>query len=451
MSQYEHGVLGMQTGVRFVAQHYNVATGKTLDESILGNTFLSKASTLKELGYLHIEQIDFLKKIQDFKIKHQIILSSITTCPLCNSPTKKAGTFKSQFHAALTDHDVAVQRTACKCGWFSASSVEGIYGSSVHPDLLAKQALQGSKESYEKSSQSLNAESVSKRAVNGHMHISRSVQCVAEQLETTKRSKDYGKSDKKAEILLANIDGGHIKSRGDNRSFEAMVATVYRPESLEYVDKNHNRITSKMTVASAKDDGQETMKELFKSACRAQGMTAETKVTCLADGADNCWSIAHSIEKDCQELTFILDWFHISMKFTNIAIPDEHKALYDKVKWHLWHGHPDTALIRLEELTILIEDNSKKTKLNKLVTYIGNNKNGIVNYSKRQKSGLVYTSNLAESTVNTLINERQKGKQKMLWSRDGAHNVLQVRASVFSNSWDDDWEKIEQEIYKKAA
>lgn len=133
----------MQTGIRLVAQYYDVATGKTLGESILGDAALSKAATLKELGYLHVEQIDFLKKIQDFKIKHQIVLSSVTTCPLCNSPTKKAGSFKSKFHAALTDHDVAVQRT----GWFSASSVEGIYGSAIHPDLLAKQALQGSKES----------------------------------------------------------------------------------------------------------------------------------------------------------------------------------------------------------------------------------------------------------------------------------------------------------------
>ena len=48
-----------------------------------------------------------------------------------------------------------------------------------------------------------------------------------------------------------------------------------------------------------------------------------------------------------------------------------------------------------------------------------------------QTSNEVYTSNLAESTVNTLINDRQKGKQKMLWGRDGAHNVLQIRASVF--------------------
>lgn len=85
----------------------------------------------------------------------------------------------------------------------------------------------------DKKAQSLNAQSARKRPVNGHMRISRSVACVDEQLEKIKLSKDYGQSDGKAEILLANLDGGHIKARRENRSFEAIVATVYRPESLE--------------------------------------------------------------------------------------------------------------------------------------------------------------------------------------------------------------------------
>ena len=39
----------------------------------------------------------------------------------------------------------------------------------------------------------------------------------------------------------------------------------------------------------------------------------------------------------------------------------------------------------------------------------------------------------------------------MLWSRDGAHNVLQIRSSDFSNTWDDDWKKVESILYRKAA
>ena len=74
-----------------------------------------------------------------------------------------------------------------------------------------------------------------------------------------------------------------------------------------------------------------------------------------------------------------------------------------------------------------------------------------MDYESRYNSGLVFTSNVAESTVSNLINDRQKGKQQMLWSREGAHNILQIRSSVFSNSWDYDWLNVEREIYKKAA
>lgn len=79
----------MQTGIRFIAQYYDIATGETIEESILRDDKLLKADTLKELGYLHIEQIDFLQKIQDFKIDRQIILNCLPICPTCKSKTKK--------------------------------------------------------------------------------------------------------------------------------------------------------------------------------------------------------------------------------------------------------------------------------------------------------------------------------------------------------------------------
>ena len=103
------------------------------------------------------------------------------------------------------------------------------------------------------------------------------------------------------------------------------------------------------------------------------------------------------------------------------------------------------------EIEIIAADNLLSLKLSRLSTYISNNKDGIVNYEERKNKGLVFTSNLAESTVNTLINERQKGKQKMLWGREGAHNILQIRAAVRSNSWEDSWTKVQSNIYKIAA
>lgn len=444
----------MKKVVRFIAQCIDSDSGDIIEEAIMNEESLSKAETLKMLGYTHIEQIDFLQKIQDFKIKHQIILNTINTCPACACKTKKVGVFKSKFHAVLTDHRVGVQRTHCNCGWYRPTSVEGLFGSNIHPDLLKKQALQGSKESYEKSSIALNAESANQRPVNGHSQISRVVKLVGEKLEQVKVAiKPINKKSSLPE-LIANIDGGHIKARGDNRSFEAMIATVYKPEKLKRVDKNHNALEAKTIIASAKSDEQMTMKVLFKNACITEGMGKSTEVICLADGADNCKAIAYSIIEDCKSVTYILDWFHIAMKFQNISIPDIGKELLQSTKWNLWRGNCDKALERLKELMeieTIGEDKPLSVKLSKLSKYILNNKDGIVNYEERKTKGLVFTSNLAESTVNTLINERQKGKQKMLWSREGAHNVLQIRAALRSESWHKDWKSVEDMVYKLVA
>jgi hypothetical protein len=443
----------MRKVVRYIAQCIDADSGDVMEESIMNEETLSKAETLKGLGYTHIEQLDFLQKIQDFKIKHQIVLNSITTCPVCAGKTKKVGIFKSKFHAVLTDHRIGVQRTHCNCGWYSPTSVDGLFGSNIHPDLLKKQALQGGKESYEKSSISLNAESAKKRSVNGHSQISRVVKLVGEKLEQVKTA-SKPMNNKSVSQLITNVDGGHIKARGNNRSFEAMVATVYKPEKLKRVDKNHNALESKTIVASAKSDDQTTMKALFKNACITEGMGESTEVICLADGADNCKSIAYSIAGYCKSVTYILDWFHIAMKFQNISIPEVGKELLQSTKWNLWHGNCDKALVSLKELIeieTIVADKQLSTKLSKLSTYICNNKDGIVNYEERKNNGLVFTSNIAESTVNTLINERQKGKQKMLWSREGAHNVLQIRAAVRSESWDQAWKSVEEMVYTLAA
>ncbi len=87
-----------------------------------------------------------------------------------------------------------------------------------------------------------------------------------------------------------------------------------------------------------------------------------------------------------------------------------------------------------------------------LLTYIENNADFIVNYQKRQDAGLIFTSQMAESTVESLINKRCKGQQHMRWSREGLHALLQVRAAVNSDDWNDICERhIAEAVYKNAA
>jgi hypothetical protein len=75
------------------------------------------------------------------------------------------------------------------------------------------------------------------------------------------------------------------------------------------------------------------------------------------------------------------------MKFQNISIPEEQKELLQSVKWNLWQVNCDKALDNLTELMKIEEitkDKSLSAKLSKLLTYISNNKAGIVNYEQRK-------------------------------------------------------------------
>jgi len=447
----------MKTAIRIRAEYYNVESGEVLSDIVIYSKEVSKPINMVDLGYRHKEQIDILSSLQDFKLNHQTeLINNNKYCPKCNLKTYKYGKRESKFHAVLTDHIISIQRNKCTCGWVSESTVEGIYGTSVHPELLEKQVKQGADSSYKKSQTTLNAESNTKRSINNTERLRRSVSRVANAMESNKlRDIIEPKGADVAHELVVVIDGGHIKSKiKESRSFEAMIGSVYRPENLHFIDKYHNKIIQKTSVASALSDNQQTIKQLVLNACKKEGMNSQvTKLTCLTDGASNCWSIAKILAPHCQALEQILDWFHITKRFTVIknSIDSQLKDKLDKVKWHLWHGnHPD-ALIKIKQLKKNTQSERIKNLLTELYEYIERNKMYLTNYQEKASQSLPYTSTYAEVSVNSIINVRQKCSQKMQWGRQGAHNILQLRASMFSKTWDKDLAHAKNNIYKQAA
>ena len=447
----------MKTSIRFIAEYYNTETGEILESQELRSDEIKKPITIKDLGYLHEEQIALIKAIQDIKLRHEtLLLNKEDACPQCGGKTKSNGVCQSNFHAALTDHKIKIQKRQCKCGWRSPDTIDQLFGSSSHPDLIEKQVIQGAENSYRQASRQLNAESKSNRSINNDDRIRRNVSQVAKIIETQKlKPVKLVTQSEAAKELIAVIDGGHLKSKdNDARSFEAMIATVYRPENILKVDNYHNEITQKISVASALSDGQETINKLVLNACLKEGSnTNVTELTCLTDGASNCWSIANTLKPYCKALIMVLDWFHITKRFTiiNNSVDISFKERLEKVKWFLWHGRPKDALERLSGLRSKIEDEKLSSTLQVLYEYLDRNQNYIKNYQKRKAANLPFTSTIAESSVNELINTRQKNNKKMQWTRKGAHDILQIRASVFSKTWAQDWEKAQEKIYKKAA
>lgn len=117
----------------------------------------------------------------------------------------------------------------------------------------------------------------------------------------------------------------------------------------------------------------------------------------------------------------------------------------------MWHGNVSGSLERLTQLQLDLKDEKLLSDLKELHGYIERNEKYIVNYQERQAAHLPFTSTLAESSVNALINARQKDNKKMQWTREGAHHVLQIRTSRFNKTWEKDWQTAQEKIYLQVA
>jgi hypothetical protein len=298
--------------------------------------------------------------------------------------------------------------------------------------------------SYREAESNLEKLTVHRRPVNNHNQIRQITDNVGEVLA----SENLLPPDKKdcappAAELIVQVDGGHIPLKDqDKRSFEALSAVIYSPQSIRTIDQHHREIERKSCVLSAKDDDLATLKTYVFHAARKQGLVQDTKLTALADGANNCWSVISSLENHCKQLTCILDWFHIGKKFQNVrsAVEEEFIDTLERVKWTLWHGKSDEALTKLELLMTNVTEPDKRTKLEGLYDYLKRNEAYLVNYQEREQENKTYTSQVAEAHIESIINARHNKSGKMQWTREGAHKVLQIRGMIASNERGNRWQ-----------
>ncbi|MFT4694034.1 MAG: hypothetical protein ACI8TE_000933 [Francisella sp.] len=60
------------------------------------------------------------------------------------------------------------------------------------------------------------------------------------------------------------------------------------------------------------------------------------------------------------------------MKMQKISLPEKLKSKFLRVKWHLWRGNSDTAVIRLDQLQDSITAIKEINKIKKFKVYIEN-------------------------------------------------------------------------------
>jgi len=446
--------------LRIIVEKVDSKTNEVVTRNTISSFDITKPKNIIGLGLRHTEQISLLQSIQDCLLEEQSVFlkEDHECCPKCKSKIWSNGYRSSEFHAIFTDHKVKIKKQKCSnpdCDWHSIHTIKSLLGTSVHPDLHKLQCEYGATQSFRKSEEILTALSNTKREVNNREGISRISNKIGEELEL--RQKQPMKnidSIAPAKELIVQVDGGHVHDKDpEKRSFEAMCAKVYRPESVIEVTEKRSEIVSKNCAASAKDDNQKTMQTNLLRAAEAQGLTKDTQITALADGAKNCWRVISVMKEHCKELVCILDWFHIGKHFENVikSINAEYSNKLIEIKSLFWHGKVIDGIEMLKQLKESVVSKEEKSKVNGLLIYLKSNTKNIANYNKQAMENKPYTSQVAESTVEHLINDRYKKSQKMQWTRENAHNILQIRASMASNEWDYIWQETILNVFKIAA
>lgn len=440
-----------------MVMQYKNEQGRFINNDVIISGKIQAPKEIIDLGLRHADQIAVLQRIQDSVLNKQseYLKEDINYCPQCGNKLHKNGINKCSFNSVFTDHKLPVHRQLCgNCKWSSVPSINSLFGSHMHPDLIKIQCEEASRQSYSKAKCSLNLKSCKNRKVNSTMTMHGVVEIVGNYISQN-LDEDISKAEP-AMTLIVQVDGGHIKSKEkDSRSFEAMTSVIYKPENIvvEQGQEGRGVILKKHCAASSLNDKQEQIKRLTLLAAKKEGMTKDTELVAISDGAVNCWNVIDHLQDQCKSITQILDWFHIAMKFKNIGSlqSKEMDKVLESAKWSLWHGNTKRFYERIDELIEQVSNIKLLTKFRTLRQYISNNESKIIDYNTRKNQNLIFTSNLAECTVESLINQRCKGKQHMRWSREGVQPILQIRSAYASNDWQLNWEKYILGAYHKAA
>ena len=360
----------MRKGYRIIFETLDLDNPSDIfKQSILMQDEITKPTSCLDFSISHEKQTGLIKRALDNILNERASLlnEDLEVCPKCSSSLTKKGVNISTFNDVFTDHNVSIRRLRCsKCEYEPPATVRTVLGTTSSSQLSEMQALLGSKHTFRESEELFTMFSAKKRRINNHNRIKIVTEEIGEVLEAVNKEEKELIKIEDAEELVLNIDGGHIKSKDSSiRTFEALTSVVYRPDSIKSNKKGTRNYLFNKSCAASTTEGEKEIIENTIIAALKEGMTEKTHITTLSDGARNCWNIAEALKPLCKGMTCILDWFHLSMKMQNIALPEELKVKFLRIRWHLWRGNVKAAIIRTNQLIEKISNNKIVKKLKK--------------------------------------------------------------------------------------
>jgi hypothetical protein len=255
-----------------------------------------------------------------------------------------------------------------------------------------------------------------------------------------------------SETMTVSIDAGHVRTaRGhQGRTFEVMAAQVSNDDGNPVL----------FSGVPGEADQQHTQ---LNGVLSGLGMTADTEVTILSDGADGPRSLGEAVSTGT--VFHVLDWFHLAMRIQHAAqcavgwpvntVSDcRNRAKFtdavEHIRWRLWHGQTKRAVHLIQRTRAAVEAKGEGktaaaksvTKLTKalvaLETYVSGLAGLIIDYASARLDDEPFSTSPTEGAVQWLLHRRMGAQQQMRWSPRGAHLMLQVRTAIVNGTFDAD-------------
>jgi hypothetical protein len=251
------------------------------------------------------------------------------------------------------------------------------------------------------------------------------------------------------EVFYVSVDGTGVpmlaeeleeragkQEDGSAKTREAKLGCVFTQQSTDEEGRplrDPDSTTYVSSFAQAKDFG-----PLIRAEALRRGMALATVVVLLGDGAAWIWELARTCFSFAVQ---IVDFFHACEHLTTLSEvlfgkgTDQAQEYQDRWRAYL---EVDQVGALIAEAQVLMSQRSTDLKETlKAIGYFENNQTRML-YGTFRAQGYFIGSGVVEAGCKTVIGQRVK-QSGMLWSENGAGNVLSIRCDVMNRDFDGFW------------
>jgi Uncharacterised protein family (UPF0236) len=231
---------------------------------------------------------------------------------------------------------------------------------------------------------------------------------------------------------------------GSAKTREAKLGCIFTQTTVDEEGLPQRDYQSTSYVAGF-EEARDFMVRVRQEALRRR-MAAASVLVLLGDGAAWIWEQG---EKCFPSAFQVLDLFHALEHLFTLTSLLEADPVAAKALWQAWREQ----LLVDEVAQVLDQARERVATLTgpsaelagKEIGYFQNNQSRML-YGTYRSLGFFYGSGVVEAGCKTVIGGRCKGSG-MLWSTAGATHVLDLRCALYSNQFDQVWDKLNQSDY----